>query len=106
MEAGRLNQLVEFWKLILDTDQYGHEQYSYEKAFDTRAEITYNNGDRLIENQEIFYDNTLTFKCRFYIPVLETDRIKYRDKYYRILSINDEYNKHNQKIIIAEIINT
>ncbi len=105
MEAGKLNQRVEFWSLKLDTDEFGHEKYDYELSFSTKASIKYNNGNRLIENQEIVYDNTLTFKIRSYCPVQDTDRIKYRNKWYRILSVNDEYNKHNQKIIITELIN-
>ena len=105
MQAGILNQKVDFYRLIVDKDDFGHESYTYEKTFSTKACITYNNGNRLIENQEIFFDNTLTFKVRSYCPVQDTDRIKYRDKYYRILSVNNEYNKHNQKIIIAELVN-
>ena len=106
MEAGKLNQKVDFYRLIVDKDEFGHETYTYEKSFSTKASIKYNSGNRLIENQEIFFDNTLTFVVRSYCPVLDTDRIKYRDKYYRILSVNDEYNNRNQKVIIAEIINT
>lgn len=105
MEAGKLNQRIEFYHLELQTDDYGHEIYNYEFAFATRANVIYNSGNRIIENSEIFYDNTLSFSVRSYCPVQDTDRIKYRNNFYRILSVNDEYNKHNKKIIIAELIN-
>ena len=78
MEAGKLTQRIEFQRLIVETDDFGHEKYSYEPAFSTRADITYNTGDRLIDNSEIFYDNTLTFKCRFYCPIEDTMRIKHQ----------------------------
>ena len=105
MEKGRLKERIYFEKLIVEKDEYGHEVYNYVHSYSTRAEIKYTNGNRLIDNQEIVYDNTRTFIVLSYVPILDTDRIKYRDKYYRILSVNDEYNKHNQKIVIAELIN-
>lgn len=105
MEAGKLNQRVEFWSLHQSEDVYGHREDDYELSFSTKASIKYNNGNRLIENQEIFFDNTLTFKIRSYCPVQDTDRIKYRNKWYRILFVNDEYNNRREKIITAELIN-
>lgn len=105
MEKGKLKERINFERQVVTTDLYGHEKYSYENAFSTRAEIHYNNGNRLIENSEIFYDNSLTFKVQSYCPVEDTMRIKYNDKYYRIISVNDEKNHLRQKIIIAELIN-
>ena len=105
MEKGKLKERVFFEKQIVETDSYGHEKYSYELTFSTRAEIKYNNGNRLIENSEIFYDNSLTFKVQSYCPVEDTMKIKYNNKYYRIISVNDEKNHLKQKIIIAELIN-
>lgn len=105
MDSGLLNQKIEFHRLVLSHDDYGHETYDYEFAFATRANVVYNNGNRVIENQEIFYDNSISFKVRFYVPLEDTMRIKYRDKWYRILAINDIPNIRNQKIILCELIN-
>lgn len=105
MEAGNLQERIYFERCIVTKNEYGHEDYTYEPAFSTRAQVIYNSGDRQIENQEIFYPNTLTFKCRFYVPVEDLMRIKYKDLYYRILSIDYVSNIRNQKTIIAELCN-
>lgn len=105
MEAGKLTQRIDFERQITTKDVMGHEVWTYEFAFSTRAEIIYNTGDRIIDNEEIFYPNTLTLKCHFYVPVLDNMRIHYKDKYYRILSVDNVSNVRNQKTIIAELIN-
>lgn len=105
MDSGILNQKIEFYRLVLGKDEYNHETYDYEFAFDTRANVIFNNGNRVIESEEIFYDNSISFKVRFYIPVLDTDRIKYRDKWYRIITVNDIPNIRNQKVITCELVN-
>jgi len=68
MEAGNLKTRIYFENCIVSKNEYGHEEYTYEPAFSTKAQVIYNSGDRVIENEEIFYPNTLTFKCRFYVP--------------------------------------
>lgn len=105
MEAGTLVDKVTFQKQEISVDDYGHESVSYVDAFTTRAEIKYNSGNRGIQNQEVFYDTTLTFAVRFYCQVEDTMIIKYDGKLYRIISINPEKCYYNRKTIVAELIN-
>ena len=105
MESGVLVNKVTFQKQVVSVDEYGHESVSYVDDFTTRAEVIYNSGNRDIQNQEVFYDTTLTFRVRYYCPVEETMRIKYQDKQYRIININPEKLYYNRKTIIAEIVN-
>ena len=105
MQRGKLKEKVIFERCIVSIDEYSHEEYTYVYAFSTRAQVKFNNGNRLIDNQEIFYENTVTFIVSDYIPYEETMRIKYRDKYYRILSVNNEKVPTRKIEIIAELIN-
>ncbi len=61
-------------------------------------------GTREILNNEIFYDYSKTFVVRIYVDVLDTDRIKYCDKYYRVISIEPDWHLQ-QKTILAELVN-
>ena len=61
-------------------------------------------GTREIQNNEIFYDYSKTFVVRMYVDVLDTDRIKYGDKYYRVISIEPDAHQM-QKTILAELVN-
>ena len=105
MEAGKLKDKVVFQKMIVSTDDYGHEITEYLHAFSTRADVIWNNGNRIVSNEEIFYENTVTFKVRYYCQIEDTMRIVYQDKLYRIISINPERDLYGRKTIIAELIN-
>ena len=61
-------------------------------------------GTREIQNNEIFYDYSKTFVVRMYVDMLDTDRIKYGDKYYRVISIEPDLHLQ-QKTILAELVN-
>lgn len=99
MLSGRLNEIIIVEKLNVIKNEYGEEQtQDYVYKFKTRAEVNYNNGNRALENNEIFFSNDLTFIVRYYHDISELDRIKWDDKYYRILSI--ERNKKYQLINI------
>lgn len=105
MQRGKLKKRIIFQKCIVSKNDFGHEEYTYEYAFSTRADVKYNSGNRLIENAEVFFDNSLTFIVSDYVPVKETMRIQYGDKYYRILSVNNEKTPIRKIDIIAELIN-
>ena len=105
MESGLLKDKILFQRQTVTTDEYGHEITTYTDAFETRADVVWNNGNRIVSNEEIFYENTVSFIVRYYSPVEDTMRIKYQDKLYRIISINPDKEIYYRKIIIAELIN-
>ena len=105
MEAGLLKDKILFQRQTVTADEYGHEVTTYTDAFETRADVVWNNGNRIVSNEEIFYENTVSFIVRYYSPVEDTMRIKYQDKLYRIISINPDKEIYYRKIIIAELIN-
>ncbi len=91
--------------MIVTVDEYGHEITSYIDSFTTRADVIWNNGDRIVSNNEIFFSNTVSFIVRYYCDVEDTMRIVYSDKLYRIISVNPDRDLYRNKTIIAELIN-
>lgn len=105
MESGLLKDNITFQKQIVSVDEYGHEITTYVDDFQTRANVKWNGGERVISNEEIVYDNTLTFQVRKYCPVTETMIILYKNKKYRIITVNREDRLYDKIEIIAEEIN-
>lgn len=104
MKAGTLKYIIEIYKPITIETEYGDSNTEYEYYYKTHANVLYNSGSRVNENGEVFYPNTRTFIVRHYVPVKETMRIKYNDKYYQITSVNP--NKYfNDTELIADLVN-
>lgn len=104
MRAGLLKEPIEIYEPITSSDDYGTQKTIYVFKLKTKARLTHNSGGRATENNEIVFNYSKTFTVRRYINVTELDRIKWNDKYYRILDI--EPNKQNQEIKInCELIN-
>ena len=47
-------------------------------------------GNRTIQNNEIFYDYSKVFTVRTYVDILDSDRIKYGNRFYRVVSIEPD----------------
>ena len=60
--------------------------------------------NRSVQVNEVFYDQTKVFIVRRYVDIDENCRIKYQDKFYRIISI-DSNREQNQKTIICDRVN-
>lgn len=105
MESGLLKDNITFQKQFVSVDDYGHEITTYTDAFTTRADVIWNNGNRIVSNEEIFYENTVSFVVRYYCQIDDTMRIQYNGKLYRIISIEPDRDLYRNKTIIAELIN-
>lgn len=105
MRAGLLKEVISVEKAITVTDDYGASKDCWVKAIDsTRAKVSYSNGNRTNENSEIFFAYEVVFTVRIYHQINEKMRIVWKNRKYRILSI--EENKEQQQLIIkTELIN-
>lgn len=105
MQAGKLTEKIQFYSPYHQKTEYGSKtKTTYTYAFSTRATYKYTSGQRVNQNDEIFFDSNHSFIVRYYVPVEEEMRIKYDDKTYRILSI--EPNKtRREKTINVEVVN-
>lgn len=105
MIAGRLNEIITIEELKIIKNEYGEEQTdNYVKKFSTRAEVKYNSGNRTIENNDLFFAYDISFIVRYYHNISELDRVIWKNKPYRILSI--EHNRQFQLMNLrCELIN-
>jgi len=104
MRAGILNEVIAIYRQVETQSDYGDISTSYQLVAFTRAKVNHSLGNREIQNNEIFYDYSKVFQIRSYVDVLDTDRIKYGDKYYRVISIEPDAHQM-QKTILAELVN-
>lgn len=104
MKAGPLNEIIEILSPTQIINDYGEREETFIKTYDTRAGVSWDSGNRVIENDEIFHNYTKTFTVRSYVPVNENCHIKWQDNYYRIITI-EKRRTFNGKLIRAELIN-
>lgn len=104
MQAGLLTDRIIIEKPTTQQNGFGANAIKWTEFVTTRAGVTYSNGNRANENNEIVYIYTVVFKIRYYHKVTEFMRITWNNQKYRILSIQaDKYKQF--KIINAELIN-
>lgn len=104
MRAGLLQDLIEIYTPVVIVNEIGEEIQDLNLKVKTRARVIDNSGNRVIENGEITFSYTKSFKVRQYIQVDELDLVRFNGKDYRILSI--EYSrKQQEKTINCELIN-
>lgn len=104
MRAGMMKELIRFERYKRIVDGYGDSNVDWVEDEElTRAQVTYNSGNRAEENHEIVNTYNVTFIVRLYHEVSENDRVIWKKKHYRILTINED--KDNQlKRIITELV--
>lgn len=102
--AGRFDEMIEVWQTYVTENDYNEQVNEFNFKNRARAHVRYDSGQRLIENNEIFYSYVRTFEVRDYVDVNEFNRIKYKGKFYRILNIQP-IKKDRILIIQTELIN-
>lgn len=102
MRAGLLTDPVTFRRAIITKNQYGQEETDWIDCISTRANVRFNSGSRVTENNEIINTYTVTFTVRYYHNIDEFMRILWKGKTYRILSIEEDKTKLT---IIGELVN-
>lgn len=104
MRAGLLNETISIYRQMESQSDFGDISTSYQKVGTTRAKVEHKLGNRTLQNNEIFYDYSKTFFVRYYVDVVDTDRIKYGNKFYRVISIEPDKQKQ-QRTILTELVN-
>lgn len=104
MFAGILNEKIEVYTLQKVKDEFGQEVTTPLLAHTYRAGVSHNSTSRTVINSEIQYPYTKFFICRIYADITENDWIKYDDKFYRILSIEENRALQNKRIDV-EVVN-
>ena len=94
MRAGLLTETILLQESVPVKNEFGATSMEWVDYLQTRANIKFNSGNRVNQNNEIF----TSYK------VNEQMRIIYQDKKYRILAINSDRTKQSTEII-GELIN-
>lgn len=105
MKSSDLKEKIEICEQVVTKTDFGRTLISYKHKSYTLARVNYSSGNRLVENEEIFYSVEREFIVRSYVDVSDTDIIKYQDNEWQILSIDRSYNFNNIIIRTAKINN-
>ena len=105
MRAGLLNEIIQVEQPVTTPNEYGANYIQWKTFISrTKAQVTYTSGNRLNENNEIIFAYEVVFTMRIYHQINERMRIIWKNKKYRILSI--EENKQLQTLTVkTELIN-
>ena len=106
MRAGILNELIDIYTPVDEINEYNERIKTWTLKYNTRAHVSWDSGNRSIENNEIVNNYSKTFTVRAYVPVDEKDEIRWQGKKYRIISV--EHRKDltfNGILIRTELIN-
>ena len=103
--SGQLAEILEFYKVVETQSESGYKSTSEVFMFRVRAEITKNKETYLVDADELFHSNELTFRLRYRKEIEETNIVVYRGQRYRITSIDKYIRDNNQLTIILAKIN-
>lgn len=88
MNSALLKYTIEIYGLVTTPTEFGTIEANYEFKRKTRAHIMFNSETVATDNGEIWHPTTRTFVIRSYNNPYDTDRIKWDNQWWRILSIN------------------
>lgn len=103
MEAGKLKDRIKILQRNIITNEYNEQGIEYVTYRDTRAQVIYKQGNKVIENDEIVQVYNPTFVIRNYIQLNETLLIEFKNNKYRILSIIEDTQKQNKTIYTEKV---
>lgn len=103
MNAAILRHPIDILELVTEKTEYGTIQTHYELKYSTRAHVKFNSQQQIISEGEIYYPDTRTFIVRAYVPVVETDRIRWDGNDYDITSINKNIYYNDIEIICNKV---
>ena len=99
MIAGLLNETIEIHSPIYHKNEYGEvEDNIYKKKYQTKAQVIYNSGSRITDNNEVFNEYKLQFIVRYYHRINENDRVYFNNRFYQIEAIEKSRQYQLQKI--------
>lgn len=104
MIAGTLTDIIQIYNPIVVINEYGEQKTEYVLKVTTRSRVLPNGGSRQTSNNETYYPYQKSFLIRDYIDINDFDRIKWNNKYYKILDITP--NRQRMELEVrTELIN-
>lgn len=100
MLSGVLKERIDVYRKTVVKNDFGEEVESYIKVHSYRAGVSHQSTRRTVINYEIQYPYTKYLVVRIYADIEDNDIILYKDKYYRITSIEENDDRQNKRIDI------
>lgn len=104
MMGGRLRYDITIQRPRIVQNGFGANNIEWEDIIHTKADVTFDQGSRGYENDELVFVYPKVFTVRYYHQVDEEDRILWNNKKWRILSLEPDLKKQSLTIR-TELIN-
>lgn len=106
MRAGLMTEVIRVEKRVDLSSEYGNNCSKRWETFisKTRAKVTYDNGDFVNQVNELVHTERVSFEVRIYHQITPDMRIIWKNRKYRILSLQAD-KKLQSLIIKTELIN-
>ena len=101
--AGSLTEYLTFYRMVETQSPSGYKRTEEELVCKVRAYRTKDKGKYLIDAEELFHTNELSFKLRMRSDIDETCIVVYEDKRYRITSLQKWQREGDMTITLALI---
>lgn len=102
--SGTLTERLDFYHLIETQSPSGFKSTERVKYMSTLADRLKNKETYVVDANEVFHLNELTFKLRYRKGIQDTDEVVYQDQRYRITSV-DRQGRDNEITIIVSKVN-
>lgn len=104
MNSSLLREQIEIYSVPIEQTEYGTiKEGTPVLKYTTRAYVQFDNQARVVSEGEVYYPTDRTIIVRAYVSVDERDRIKWDNKFWKILSINKNKYYNNKEIRVTEI---
>lgn len=101
--AGQLTEDLTFYKIEEVQSVSGYKHTEEILMFTCKAQRTKNKENYVVDAEELFHSNELTFRLRNRKEVKETNIVVYNGDRYRITSLNKYPRQNDMTIILAKI---
>ena len=102
--SGKLQEYLEFYQIVETQSDSGFKYTEEVFLFRAPAERTKNKENYVVNADEVFHSNELTFRLRYRKEIKETTIVVYEGERYRITSLNP-WKEENQLTIMLSKIN-
>ncbi len=104
MRAGLLKETIGVLIPASVVDAYRSKTTVYKEEYTTRARVQTPGSSRSVDNMEIFFGASAIITIRIYHTILPTYRLRWQGRDYRIVGIDPDREKQEQRIRV-ELIN-